>query len=157
MSQLNVGNCSLLLCLVLGFSELFAEPTREKISEQAAADWVPPQGKKLSSSTSNHLVVQEFASPRALAEIWSFYASELGLEDKTFQTGLMASHGTGDYLFIIHNSIRGKYATDDDPGNRYTVQTANLVRRGKGLQVTVLMSRGKDEKYTYVNVILESR
>ena len=97
----------------------------------------------------------DYATSKPFKEVWTYYAKKLGYKDEyrtNLTYGKSSSGGAGNYQIQILNS-------SDVPAarrvRRLNAKSATLIRRGVGGNVTIFISRAKDEDKTYFTLIVE--
>jgi hypothetical protein len=95
----------------------------------------------------------DYATSKPFKEVWTYYAKKIGYK-KDYEPNLACSGGDGQNEFVILNST-------NDPAvakaRRPSATSATLIRRGPGGNVTVFISRAKDEDKTYFTLIVEKK
>jgi hypothetical protein len=135
--------------------------TAEKPSQ--LKEWEFPGAESHRSSTTGGVFAADYATSKPFEEVWTYYAKKLGCNQEykpnLTHAGSSSEFGTGrkttNSTLIIHNST-------NDPGaarvRRPSAKSATLLRRGTdGRNVTIFISRAKDEDKTYFTLVLEGK
>jgi hypothetical protein len=117
-------------------------------------EWKFPDAEsQRTGSPENGLVAADYATSKPFEKVWAYYAKKIGYE-KEYKPNLAFGGGSGGHLIQILNS------TNDPAGakeSRPTTKSATLIQRGEGGNVTIFISRAKDEDKTYFTLIVEEK
>jgi hypothetical protein len=156
----------LLFVAGLGLGIAFAGPLRSQPAK-APKTTAPETGGQLdewkfpdaeshrSNGKAGNVFVADYATPKPFEEVWAYYAKKIGCKEKykpNLSFGGIYFAGTDQYQIQILNST-------NDPAvakaRRPSAKSATLIRRGAGGNVTVFVSRAKDEDKTHFTLIVE--
>jgi hypothetical protein len=145
--------------VVCGLGIAFAGPLRfqpAKAAEKGGQlnEWEFPDAEShRTGNPGNGLVAADYATSKPFEEVWAYYAKKIGYK-KGYKPNLTHGGGAGQHLIQILNST-------NDPAvakaRRPSAKSATLIRRGAGGNVTIFISRAKDEDKTYFTLIVEEK
>jgi hypothetical protein len=113
----------------------------------------PDAESQRTGSPENGLVAADYATSKPFEEVWAYYAKKIGYE-KEYKPNLAHGGGSGGHLIQILNSTNSPAGAKE---SRPTTKSATLIQRGEGGNVTIFISRAKDEDKTYFTVIVEEK
>jgi hypothetical protein len=99
------------------------------------------------------LVAADYATAKPFEEVWAYYAKKIGYAEE-YKPNLTHAGGAGQHLIMILNSTNDPAVAQ---ARRPSAKSATLIRRGADGNVTVFISRAKDEGKTYFTLIVEEK
>ena len=150
--------CSTVVCgLVMAMAgQLQSQPTKASQAIGPPKEWEFPDAESHRRSSAGNVHAGDYATSKSFEEVWTYYAKKTGCKEKYQPNGVIAggtAESKGAEIQILNST--------DDPmvanANRPKVTTSTLIRRGSGANVTVFLSRGKDEDKTYITLIVEGK
>jgi hypothetical protein len=153
----------LLSMVVCGLGIAFAGPLRfqpAKAAEKGGQlnEWEFPDAESHRAvGTRGNVSAADYATSKPFEEVWAYYAKKIGYKQE-YQPNLTFGGtyfgGTGQYRIQILNSTNDPVVAK---ARRPSAKSATLIRRGAGGNVTVFVSRAKDEDKTYFTLIVEEK
>jgi hypothetical protein len=105
-----------------------------------------------------------YSTPDALEKVWSHYAKLAGIEDQEFKPGNSSVGGSfkasaGGWNRPVNIAGEGTLYYTGSAGDkrRQSVQTATIVLGRPGYTAAVVLTRGRDEARTYIEVVVEKK
>lgn len=151
---------SLIVCgLVIALAgQLRSQPAKTAEVEGPLKEWKAPDAEYLRGGKTGEVFAADYAISKSFEEVWTYYAKRIGYKEE-YKPNL--TFGGADF-----SSDRGKYQiqilnSTNDPAvakaMRPSAKSATLIRRGAGGNVTIFISRAKDEDKTYVTLIVDGK
>jgi hypothetical protein len=104
------------------------------------------------------------STPDALKKVWHHYAKLAGIEDQEFKPGMSSAGGSfetsaggGSGLVGVAGEGTLYYTGTVGDKRRQSVQTATIVLARPGYTAAVVITRGRDEGRTYIEVAVEKK
>ena len=152
----------LLILLVGGFAIAIAgqsrfEPVKAAQKRSLLKDWEFPGAEQHRLSIVPGTVsAADYTSPKTFEDVWTYYAKKIGYNGKYEPNGQIAGgteEAKGAEILILNSTGDPRVARSSRP----KVTAATLIRRGSGANVTVFLSRGKDEDKTHITLVVEGK
>ena len=132
-----------------------------KIEGGQLKEWEFPDAEHLrGGSVGEVFAAADYATSKPFEEVWTYYAKKVGYEQE-YKANL--TYGASTFSFgsdsrqyqiqILNSTNEPGFAK----GRRPSAKSATLMRRGAGGNVTVFISRAKDEDKTYFTLIVEGK